>query len=220
MVAEGKRAVMSTLAGLVVALILPSILIYSFPKSLDFFTQIIIKECVLWTLAAAVLLIVVYWEKQPLSSIGLIKPTRKSLLLGIVSFIALSIVYGVVALLQKVLGISGAEPGLTRLLTLPLWLRLLLVFRAAVVEEILYRGYPIERIAWLSGSRLLGAIITLIVFSLMHLPFWGAGHLLVVVGAGAVLTAVFVWKRDLNVNFFAHFLIDLVGIIIVPLVRH
>jgi membrane protease YdiL (CAAX protease family) len=211
---------MSTLVGLVVALILPSILIYSFPQRMDFFSQTIIKECILWTLAAAVLSIVVYWEKQPLSSIGLIKPTWKSLRLGIVSFIALSIVYGLVALLQQILGISGVEPGMTRLLTLPLWLRLLLVFRAAVVEEILYRGYPIERIAWLSGSRLLGAMITLIVFSLMHLPFWGAGHLLVVAGGGAVLTAVFVWKRDLNVNFLAHFLADLVGIIIVPLVHH
>lgn len=220
MVAERKKAVRPTLAGLAVALILPSTLIYSLPKSLDFFTKVIIEECVFWTLAAAVLLIVVYWEKQPLSSIGLGRPTWKSLLLGIVSFIALSIVYGLVSLLQRILGISGAEPGLVRLLTLPLWMRLLLVFRAAVVEEILYRGYPIERIASLSGSRLLGAFITLIIFSLMHLPFWGSGHLLAVVGSGAVLTAVFVWKRDLNVNFIAHFLIDLVGIIIVPLSGH
>jgi len=220
MVAERNRAVMPTLFGLVVALILPSILIYSFPQRRDFFSETIIKECILWTLAAAVLSIVVYWEKQPLSSIGLIKPTWRSLRLGIVGFISLSIVYGLVALLQQILGISGVEPGMTRLLTLPLWLRLLLVFRAAIVEEILYRGYPIERIAWLSGSRLLGAIITLIIFSLMHLPFWGAGHLLVGAGGGAVLTALFVWKRDLNVNFLAHFLADLVGIIIVPLVHH
>lgn len=216
---QPRRALAATWIGLVIALILPPILSYLLPTRLESVTRTLVRECIFWTCAAAVVLIVVRWEKRPLSSIGLRKPTWTSLLLGVAGFGVLGIAYGLVSLLQQAVGMPETEQGISTLLVLPVWLRLLLVLRAGVVEEILYRGYPIERIGWLSGSRSLGVIVPLIVFSLMHVPFWGVAHLPVVVVAAAVLTVLYIWKRDLTVNMIAHFLTDLVGVIVVPLVR-
>jgi membrane protease YdiL (CAAX protease family) len=217
MTTEPRRALAATWIGLVIALILPPILSYLLPTRLEFVTKTLVKEGIFWTCAAAVVLIAVRWERRPLGSIGLRKPTWTSLLLGIAGFIVLSVAYGLVTLLQQAVKMPETAQPVSTLLVLPVWLRSLLVLRAGVVEEILYRGYPIERIGWLSGSRLLGAIVPLVVFSLMHVPFWGVAHLPVVVVAAAVLTVLYMWKRDLTVNMIAHLLTDLVGVIVVPL---
>jgi len=216
---QPRRALAATWIGLIVALILPAILSYLLPARLESITWTLLKEVIFWTCAAAVLLIVVRWERRPLGSIGLRKPTWTSLLFGIAGFGALGIAYGVVSLLQQAVRMAETEQAVSTLLVLPLWLRSLLVLRAGLVEEILYRAYPIERIGWLTGSRLLGAIVSLVVFSLMHVPFWGVAHLPVVVAAAAVLTVLYTWKRDLTANMIAHFLMDLVGVIVAPLMR-
>jgi membrane protease YdiL (CAAX protease family) len=215
--AERERTRVATWIGLAIALVGFPILSYAVPRQLGPVAQTLVREVVCWTLAAIVLVILVRWERCPLGSIGLRWPSWRSLLLGLLGFVVLSITYGLGTLLQATLHLPGTERGLAQLLVLPVWLRVLLVVRAGVVEEILYRGYAIERIAWLSGSRWVGALVPLVVFSLAHVPFWGAAHLLVVLPAAVVLTCLYLWKRDLTVNMTAHFLADCVGILVVPL---
>jgi membrane protease YdiL (CAAX protease family) len=216
---ERGRAVAATWVGLAIALLLAPILSYAVPTALSVVPRVLLREAGFWTCAAAVVLIVVRAERRPLASIGIKKPTWASLLRGVVAFLVLSAAYGVVTELQRAAGMPDAKQELPTLLALPLWLRLLMVARAGVVEEVLYRGYPIERIAWMSGSTWLGALVPLVVFSLLHVPFWGVRHLPVVVVASVVLTLLYVWKRDLSSNMVAHFLTDLVGIIVVPLMQ-
>jgi uncharacterized protein len=92
--------------------------------------------------------------------------------------------------------------------------RLLLVLRAAVYEEVVYRGYLIERLSELTGKRMLAAVISWALFTLAHWSGWGAAQLLVAGFAGAILTALYLWRRDLASNMLAHFITDGVGFLL------
>jgi membrane protease YdiL (CAAX protease family) len=52
-------------------------------------------------------------------------------------------------------------------------------------------------------------------FSLAHLPFWGATSALFTLVAGAALTALYLWKRNLVVNMLAHALTAMVQLLTV-----
>ena len=85
--------------------------------------------------------------------------------------------------------------------------------RNGVAEEILYRGYPIERVQELTGYKWLAFLISVLAFTLAHLSSWEAAQL-IVVGFGAVILALlYLWRRDLICNMVAHFLVDLVGFV-------
>ena len=91
---------------------------------------------------------------------------------------------------------------------LPYGLRFMIVLRAGVVEEILFRGYGIERLRELTGNKFLAGAITLALFSLAHLSHWGLAQIVVAGAAGLVLTILYLWRRDLATNMVAHFLVD------------
>lgn len=104
----------------------------------------------------------------------------------------------------RVFALPGFEVELSRLRSLPFGVLACAALTAGVVEELLYRGYAIERLAALTGSRVAGAFLSLAAFSLAHLPFWGAASALLTLVAGLVLTALYLWKRNLAVNMLAH----------------
>jgi membrane protease YdiL (CAAX protease family) len=91
---------------------------------------------------------------------------------------------------------------------LPLWLILLIVFRAGVVEELFYRGYAIERLRMVGFGRFWSITIPLVVFSLAH---WsgGAANSLIAFAAGAVLTGFYLWHRNVVANMIGHCLVGL-----------
>src|SRR5262249_35299383 len=75
----------------------------------------------------------------------------------------------------KQTGLAGFEHGLAKLAQLPVWFVTVAALTAGVVEETLYRGYAIERLALFTGdvwSAGAGAWITVF---LGHAPFWGWG---------------------------------------------
>ena len=91
-----------------------------------------------------------------------------------------------------------------------------MVVRAGVAEEIFYRGYAIERIQALTGNRWIAVSIPLVIFSIGHFR-QGPGGILISFVAGGILTATFLWKKDLLANIIAHFLIDFIPNVLVPL---
>ena len=169
-----------------------------------------------WALSAIVLLYVVLVERLPLSSIGLRRPTWGTLgavLAGAVLMLGASIVIGLI--LAK-LGLAINRAALDKLLAQPWWFRLLLVTRAGVVEELLLRGYGMERIRELTGSRFVAALVTLAAFTLAHLSYWGVAQLVVAGVAGLVLTLLYLWRRELIANMTVHFITDAVGLLLQP----
>ena len=103
----------------------------------------------------------------------------------------------------------------------PFWLRIVTSLRAGVVEEILYRAYPVMQLEKLTGRRWPGAVVGLGCFTISHLPYSGTGHSLgVVLPLGAVLTALYLWRRHLPLNIGVHFLSDMLvssGLPLLPL---
>lgn len=172
------------------------------------------REVLWWILVAIVLAFILFVEGLPLSSIGFRRPRWRTLWaipVGIVTVMGVPIIYFVLFPLLH-LHMNAAE--INKLTATPFWYRLLLVTRAAVCEEILFRGYPIPRLEELTGRTWFAALISWSVFTLAHLSSWGWAQLIVAGYGGAVLTALYLWQRDLNCNMLAHFIIDGAGFLL------
>jgi membrane protease YdiL (CAAX protease family) len=99
---------------------------------------------------------------------------------------------------------------------LPLWVILIVVIRAGFVEELFYRGYAIERLEALTGNRILAIGLPLLLFALFHYRQGWAGITIALL-TGAVLTAVYLYKRNLWIPIMTHFLVDFVPNVAIPL---
>jgi membrane protease YdiL (CAAX protease family) len=169
----------------------------------------------LWWLAVAVILsYVVFVERRSLASIGLRRPGLWDMLCGVLCGVALIagivFIYGVVFPLFH-LRMNAAT--LAGIMHTPLWFRVALVTRAAVMEEIVFRGYPIERFQAWTGSRMVAALISVVAFTYAHLAAWGAAQLIVAGYGGVVLAVLYLWRRNLWANMLAHWIADGSGFI-------
>ena len=168
-----------------------------------------------WVAVAVVILYVLAVERRPLSSVGF---RRIGIVSGIAAvFAGILLVAGIVAIYAIIfpllhLKMNTREMG--RLLATPFWYRVALVTRAAVAEELLFRGYPIERITELTGSRWLAAGVSWAVFTYAHLSSWGWAQLVVAGYGGVVLTFLYLWRRNLGANMIAHWIGDGAGFLL------
>ena len=94
----------------------------------------------------------------------------------------------------------------------------LVVARAGFVEEFFYRGYAIDRVYRLTRSRLWSILLPLLFFALFHYRQGWAG-IIIAFMTGAVLSAVFVYKRNLWIGIITHFLVDFIPNVLLPLFR-
>jgi membrane protease YdiL (CAAX protease family) len=92
-----------------------------------------------------------------------------------------------------------------RLFAIPVWFRVLLGISGGAIEELFYRGYAIERLATITGRPWLAGLISAVIFGLSHIPYWGLGFALAAdLPAGLLMSAFYIWRRDLLANIFAH----------------
>jgi uncharacterized protein len=170
-----------------------------------------------WLTFAALIAIVVSWERQPLASIGL-RPMRWwTIPAGVLAGVASVFLTGV---LVSSLGLSSDTQFATYLQSLPFITRLLLVVTAGVFEETLYRGYAIERLTMLWGSKWAAGAVTLIFFTLAHIPAVGIAGLLPVCIVSVFVTLLYLWRRDLILNMIAHATVDAIGLLLAPVEGH
>lgn len=176
------------------------------------FSALVGQEGIYWALTLMVIAFVVLFEKRTLESIGLRKTNWRGIAWGI--FAAIVTVAGMALIylaIFPILGLGSTEDQLRSVQQTPLWFQVALVSRAAIFEEIFYRGFMIERLREITGSKWLAAGLSLAAFTYAHLSYWGWGHLLVAGFGGLVLTALYLWRRDLASNMIAHFLTDAIG---------
>ena len=114
------------------------------------------------------------------------------------------------------LGLHVNQKAAAGIIQTPFIYRVALVLRAAVAEEILYRGYSIKRLDELTGSRILGAVLSWAVFTYAHLGYWGWAQLIVAGYGGVVLTIMYLWRRDLASNMLAHLIGDAIPFLLIP----
>jgi membrane protease YdiL (CAAX protease family) len=174
-----------------------------------------LRELAFFAALGVLLWIVRGGERLPFASLGWSeRGIRSSLLWGLYGALLCAVGLAAAFGLIHVLGLRfGGEGGG---FSPPMGAMLLTVIRAAIVEEVFYRGYAIDRIARLTGSRALAIALPLAVFAAAHYR-QGAGGVLVALILGGILTAVFVKRRDLLAVIVAHFLVDFVPNLVLPL---
>jgi uncharacterized protein len=171
------------------------------------FASAVLKEALIWVSALALIVIIRRGEHLPMRSIGLgTARWWKSTLWGFVLALVSAVVVGVLAYVTG----YGNGPGSAAFEKLPLWLITAIVLRAGVVEELFYRGYAIERLRMIGLGRFWSIGIPLVIFSLGH---WsgGAANILIAFAAALILTAFYLWRRDLAANMIGHGLVDFVA---------
>ena len=157
-------------------------------------------------IAAGVLLVVSRVEGLPLSSIGIRRPGRDTVL-TILMLAAAGWLLSVITqpLVRATVDLEGVAAATQKILALPLWLRAFIAATSGFAEEILYRGYAIERLTTLTGRRWLGASLAALIFGLAHIPAWGVPFALAAdLPFGVLMTVSYVWRRDLIANGAVH----------------
>jgi membrane protease YdiL (CAAX protease family) len=177
-----------------------------------------VGQALLWGLAGAVVAIVLFWERRPLASLWL-KPVRwQSVAWG---FALLTITYVVIFPISEwvrhTAGLAGFAQGMEQVMRFPLSYRITASISAGVVEELLFRGYTITRLAMLTGNVWLAGAVSLVGFAALHVPYWGWGFAIIGLLGGAVSTAFFIWQKDLLAMMVFHACTDAVGLVIAPM---
>jgi uncharacterized protein len=180
----------------------------------------ILQQIVLAICCLVVMGVVIFWERQPLSSIGLHPLRWQSILWGFTFAGFLIFIYSpIIIWAMAKLSHTGFASGLAQLETLPIWYLVLAVAIGGVVEEVLYRGYAAERLSWLTGGYWIGCGLSLIAFGLAHVPLWGWIPAFTTVLSGGLLTLFYLGTGDLLTAIVAHIVTDGAGII-VPKITH
>lgn len=206
-----------TYAGLVISLVgIPAVvtmqhMLVADPTSS---TGIIGREVAILALTFTLLWIVRRRECLPLSSIGFrLHGLGRSLAWGLILALTSSLAIVVVLATDSAFGVHYGEGAP---ISHSMAVTLLTVVRAGFSEELFYRGFAVERLQSLTGKRWLAGAISLIAFAGFHYRQGIAGIVLALV-LGAIITCFYLWKRNLTAAIFAHFLVDFVPNVLLPL---
>jgi len=178
----------------------------------------ILGQIVLWVLFAGILVLVLKWEREPLTSLWLQPFRSSSIVWGVLyAAFALVVVMPLRELARRAVGLPGFAGGMERVLALPLWFRVAAAVTAGIVEDTLFLGFSFTRLMALTHSLWIAAAVTLIATAAVHIPNWGAGPSLSFLVGGIPAVAFFVWRNDLLAMIVSHACIDVWGIAVTPL---
>lgn len=123
---------------------------------------------------------------------------------------------GILAAIRPAL--SGTDAAqLRQVLSAPFGLRAALIITAGICEEILFRGYALERLALFTKNIWIAGLVGTILFTLAHAPRYGfRPDLIGVFAIGAILSLVYIWRRNIAGCIALHWLIDGSGVLFVP----
>lgn len=171
-----------------------------------------------WLLTGLLLALVLFWEGRPLSSIGIRQPSISTVGWGIGAFIVGVLAFGFTFPLVDAFGLGTTVEGIEWLVQFPVWLLIVTAVTAGFTEEVMFRGYLLERVGELTGALWIGAVISAVVFTLVHIPLWGVGGALQIGVWTIVVTVLYVKTHNLWACIVMHVLNDLYAFIVAPLV--
>jgi membrane protease YdiL (CAAX protease family) len=174
-------------------------------------------QIALWLLCAVVVAIVAFWERQPLRTLWL-KPFEWQSFgwAGILAVGTVLVIFPFTEWVRAAAGFPGYAIGMETALASPVWLRVVAVVTAGVVEETLFRGFAVTRLLRLGTNLPVAVGVSSAAFAALHLPFWGSGPSLAFFIGGVATTAFFAWRRDLLAMVVAHIAVDAWALVIAP----
>jgi membrane protease YdiL (CAAX protease family) len=163
-----------------------------------------------WLAVALLLAFVVGVERERLASVGLRRPRRADLALalgvGVLTLVAGVTLYALVQGPQPETGTQTAQI----LDSLGLAGRLHLIVNAAVVEELFFRGFLIERLIRLGASPWLAGAVSFVLFVGGHLSGGGLVQTLTLVAVGSLgFVLLYLLRRNVITCIATHAVTDL-----------
>jgi len=154
-------------------------------------------------------LIVLFWEWKPLTSIGAHPPKLIDLKWGVLAFVIIQA--GDVFWFSATLPLGGSTQAQTQLATWSSqsesW-KIILAISASFFEEFYFRGYVIERVEEITGSMALGAILGTALDLYLHSVYWDTSFVISIAFSEFSLALLYLWSRSAASCIIAHFLLD------------
>lgn len=161
-----------------------------------------------WVAVAALIFFVLKIEKLPLSSVGIKKPAKKDFLLMISLGLALMIVTMIIYSIFKF--DTNTQTGQI-VTTLSVLGKLHLILNAAIVEELFFRGFLIERANNILRNIWLAGFLSFILFVVSHIEGSGVLHSLLPVALGTIVFVIlYIKRRNLFTCIGAHAISNLI----------
>lgn len=172
----------------------------------------LLQAIVMFAAALTIIGIVTLIDREPLTSIGLRRPTVRDFGWGALLFVLL---LATSVLMHYVLNrfwphamTHLADQQRKEVTSLPFWIGVAMAVGAGISEEIASRGFAITRLTAITHRLILGAALALILDLADHLPYWGLRYAIAIAPVQIVLTIAYLWRRDIMANIFAHSLMD------------
>ena len=203
------------IAGLFIALALPVVMaLLKLKFSGNLIADAVVKECIIWGLFGLLLLSAKYREGEPIRfTTNNMSPwaTVGLSLIIVLTFFVFSMFYGGIYML--IFKHHPAPEALTgKIKQYPMWLKLIIVIRAGIVEETFFRAYGMSRIKQLTNSNFLAFVIPLVFFAAGHYAYGTLNHVVGTFFIGAILAMYYLQKKNLVANIIGHSLFDLIAL--------
>jgi membrane protease YdiL (CAAX protease family) len=170
-----------------------------------------------WGSVGILFVIVAGWERVPfLSSVGF-RPLKRPdwIFIAVLVVITAAMAVALAAIHPALSGTNAAQ--LHQVESAPFGLRVALVISAGICEEILFRGYALERLQLFTRNIWMAGLVGTVLFTLAHAPRYGfQPDLIGVFVIGAILSIVYIWRRNIAGCIALHWLIDGFGVLLVP----
>jgi membrane protease YdiL (CAAX protease family) len=153
-------------------------------------------------------------QRRPPLEFGIRAVRWRDVLAGIGGVIVGIVLSGVA---NRTVTMSPSVDELQEIAAVSVSLRVALVVTAGICEEFIYRSFAIEELTFLTGKRWLSAAVAWVFFTVGHVRLYDLSSALIVPGTlGAVLTALYLWRRNLASCVLVHATMDAMFILILP----
>jgi membrane protease YdiL (CAAX protease family) len=216
--ASGSR--LPATVGLIIAFAWPLLLVIPgvSTHSLTSVRDNVVDACLKWAVVGVLCVIVFSVQRWGAADLGLRGLGWRDILACLAGVVLAFILSGFATALVRM---PPSVSNLRALAAVPFALRLGVVLTAAITEEFIYRGFGIEELASLTGSRWIGGVLSWLLFSISHAGLYGLSAALVVPAlVGGVLTALYLWRRNLPSCMLMHAIMDGTMILLMPALMH
>jgi uncharacterized protein len=174
------------------------------------------RESVIFLMLGALLLLIRYGERLPFSSIGWhTDRLGNAALWGLLGIVATYAAIIPCLLLAQFMHWKVGQQ-LPPKFHPPLWAETIQMLRAGITEEVFRNGYALERLLSLTGSRAVAVVITMLPFAFFHFHQGPAG-IVIAASGGLVLSLIYLRRRGLPAVMLAHFGVDFIPNVLLPL---
>jgi membrane protease YdiL (CAAX protease family) len=156
-------------------------------------------------------------EKKNMASIGLGRFNLRYLLWGILVYLLMLVASSVSGFLLESAGLPSLRSLQPMIKGYSFATLFSLFLTGAFLEEMFYRGYLIERMTTLTKHRSIAAFVSWLLFTLVHLKFFGLGPTIETSVISATLVLLYLKEKSIWPCIVVHGINDALAFLIFPL---